>query len=102
MPNDPVRVFAPPPPDGQMGKPPPEYSVTRSPAKPRRIYKDQSMPDDKTNTRPQDASRINIHNEQYEVEYWTKQFGVTAHQLRTAVAKAGTSATAVETELKRR
>jgi Protein of unknown function (DUF3606) len=101
MPNDPVRVFAPLPPDGQMGKPPPEYSVTRSPAKPRRIYKDQSMPDDKMKTRPQDASRINIH-EQYEVEYWTKQFGVAADQLRTAVAKVGTSATAVETELKRR
>ena len=59
------------------------------------------MPDDKTKTAPQDASRINTH-EDYEVRYWTKQFGVTPEQLRAAVAKAGVSASAVETELKRR
>ncbi len=59
------------------------------------------MPDDKNKTGPQDASRINIH-ESYELEYWTKKFGVTPDQLRAAVAKAGTSATAVEKALKRR
>ena len=37
------------------------------------------MPDDKSKTRPQDASRVNI-NEQYEVEYWSKKFGVTSDQ----------------------
>lgn len=58
------------------------------------------MPDDKTKTAPQDASRINIH-EIYEVEYWTKRLGVTAEQLREAVQKAGTSARAVEEELAR-
>jgi hypothetical protein len=42
------------------------------------------MPDDKTKTRPQDASKINVH-ESYELEYWTKKFGVTADQLRAAV-----------------
>ena len=59
------------------------------------------MADDKTKKAPQDASRINIH-EHYEVEYWTKKFGVTADQLRTAVAKVGVSAAAVERELARR
>ena len=47
------------------------------------------------------ASRINVH-ERYEVEYWSKKFGVTADQLRAAVAKVGVSAKAVEDELKRR
>ena len=59
------------------------------------------MPDDRSKTRPQDASRINIH-EQYEVEYWSKKFGVTAETLKAAVGKAGTSAEAVERELTRR
>ena len=59
------------------------------------------MADDTTKTAPQDASRINIH-EDYEVRYWTKRFGVTAEQLRAAVTKVGTSANAVEQELKRR
>ena len=59
------------------------------------------MADDKTKTRPQDASRINVH-EEYELEYWSKHFGVTPERLKEAVEKAGTSAKAVETELKRR
>ena len=59
------------------------------------------MPDDKTKTRPQDASRINVH-EKYEVEYWSKKFGVTPDQLKAAVAKVGVSAKAVEKELKSR
>jgi hypothetical protein len=58
------------------------------------------VPDDKTKTGPQDASRINIH-EKYEVDYWTKKFGVTPDQLRAAVSKVGTSARAVEEELTR-
>jgi hypothetical protein len=46
------------------------------------------MSDDKTKTAPQDASKINVH-EDYEVKYWTKKFGVTPEKLREAVAKAG-------------
>ena len=56
------------------------------------------MPDNKSKTRPQDASRINVH-EKYEVEYWSKKFGVTPEQLKAAVAKVGVSAKAVEKEL---
>ena len=58
------------------------------------------MPDDKAQKAPQDASRINVH-EDYEVQYWTKEFGVTADQLRAAVQKVGVSAAAVEQELAR-
>ncbi len=57
------------------------------------------MSDDKTKTRPQDASRINVH-ERHELEYWTKH-GVTPERLKQAVDKVGTSAKAVETELKK-
>lgn len=57
--------------------------------------------DDKTNRGPQDRVRIDIH-EDYEVEYWTDKFGCTREQLAAAVAKAGTSASAVEAALKGR
>ena len=59
------------------------------------------MADDQSKTRPQDSSRINVH-EDYEVRYWSQKFGVTAEDLKTAVKKVGVSATAVEKELKRR
>ena len=59
------------------------------------------MADDKSKTRPQDASRVNVH-ERYEVEYWSQHFGVTPERLKEAVEKVGTSAKAVETALKRR
>ena len=57
------------------------------------------MADDKSKTGPQDASRINV-NEDYEVRYWTGRFGVSANRLRAAVNKVGSSADAVEKELK--
>jgi hypothetical protein len=52
------------------------------------------MPDDKTKRRPQDASRINVH-EQYELNWWCHEFGITEAQLKHAVSMAGTSAAAV-------
>jgi len=45
-----------------------------------------------------DRDRINIH-ENYEVEYWTKALGVSAEELKKAVAAAGTSADAVRKHL---
>jgi hypothetical protein len=59
------------------------------------------MPDDKNKTRPQDSSRINIH-EPYEVQYWSTKFGCTKSQLEAAVKAVGVSATAVEKYLKNR
>lgn len=56
------------------------------------------MADDKFNRSPQDASRINIH-EDYEVAYWTKKLGIGQAELIAAVQKVGVSAAAVEREL---
>ena len=46
------------------------------------------MPDDKTKRGPADAQRVNV-NEKWEVEYWTKKFGVSEDELKAAVKKAG-------------
>ena len=52
------------------------------------------MSDDKTKRSPQDAARINVH-EDYEVRYWTEALGVSEETLKDAVNRAGTSADAV-------
>ena len=59
------------------------------------------LPDKNAKTVPQDASRINVHEED-ELEYWCNRFGVTPARLRAAVEKVGDLARKVETELKRR
>lgn len=59
------------------------------------------MSDDKSKIRPQDSSRINIH-EPYEVRYWTARFGCTQSQLEDAVKSVGVIADAVEKHLKQR
>ena len=46
------------------------------------------MPDDKTKTGTADDVRINV-KEAYEVQYWSKKFGVTEEELLDAVAAAG-------------
>ena len=46
------------------------------------------MPDDLTKRRPQDSSRINVH-ESYELEYWSKHFGVSKEKIREAVQRVG-------------
>lgn len=53
------------------------------------------MADDKTKRRPQDASKINIH-EPYEVNWWCHELGVSPTQLKDAVAKVGVSAAKVK------
>ncbi|OLD57222.1 MAG: DUF3606 domain-containing protein [Acidobacteria bacterium 13_1_40CM_2_56_5] len=58
------------------------------------------MSDDKTKRGPQDRTKINVH-EKYELDYWTKKFGVSPDELRDAVSRVGTSAEAVERELNR-
>lgn len=57
------------------------------------------MTDDKTFRGPQDASRIAL-GEDYEVQYWTKKFGVSRERLEQAVEKVGNGADAVEAHLK--
>ncbi len=46
------------------------------------------MSDDLKKTGKQDDSRINLH-ESYEVEYWTKKFGISTQTLKEAVTAAG-------------
>jgi len=58
------------------------------------------MADDKKKTAPQDAQRINVH-EDYEVQYWSTKFGCTEEQLKAAVKKVGIMVEDVEAELKR-
>lgn len=45
-----------------------------------------------------DRSKVNIH-EPWEVDYWTKKWGVTAQQLRAAVSTVGTGVAAVARHL---
>lgn len=57
-----------------------------------------SMSDDLHKKRPQDASKVNVH-ETWEVTYWCNKWGVTKAQLEAAVKAVGTSATAVAKHL---
>ena len=58
------------------------------------------MSDDTSNRGPQDASRVNVH-EEWEVRYWTKKFDCSKQQLEDAVKAVGPMATAVESHLKK-
>jgi hypothetical protein len=59
------------------------------------------MPDDPTKKGPQDRSCISV-NEKYELEYWSKRFGVSEDALRSAVKQVGNSVEAVERHLGRK
>jgi Protein of unknown function (DUF3606) len=59
------------------------------------------MPDDKTKRGPQDAQRVNVH-EEYEIQYWTRHFGCTRTQLISAVNKVGVMVKDIERELRGR
>ena len=56
------------------------------------------MSDDLSKKRPQDATKVNVH-ESWELEYWSKKFGVTKEQLKNAVKAVGVSAEAVKKHL---
>jgi hypothetical protein len=57
------------------------------------------MADDLKNRGEPDRSRVNL-KEVPEVQYWSKKFGVSAEQLRSAVKAAGPQAGDVEKHLK--
>lgn len=48
------------------------------------------MPDNLKIREPEDRTKINIH-EAWEVEYWSKKFGVSAAKLKEAVQRVGVS-----------
>ena len=52
------------------------------------------MSDDPNKRRPQDSSRINIH-EEWELNWWSEELGVSKEKLKEAVQAVGTSAAAV-------
>lgn len=56
------------------------------------------MSDDLTKKRPQDATKINIH-EPYEMNYWSSEFKVTKEKIKEAVGKVGVMVAAVKKEL---
>jgi hypothetical protein len=62
--------------------------------------KELFMGDDLKKKRPQDASKVNIH-EPWEVNYWCGEFNCTKVQLEAAVKSVGVSAEAVRRYLKR-
>jgi hypothetical protein len=56
------------------------------------------MSDDLTKKRPQDASKVNVH-EAWELKYWCGKFGVTEQKLKDAVRAVGTQSAAVARHL---
>ncbi|MDB5805334.1 MAG: hypothetical protein JWN73_2656 [Betaproteobacteria bacterium] len=56
------------------------------------------MSDNLQDRGPADRARINV-NEDYELRYWTKKFGVSFDVLKKAVKDVGPSAKAVEEKL---
>ncbi len=59
------------------------------------------MADDKRLRAPRDAARINM-NEDYEVQYWTKELGVSKERLQELVRDHGVSADAVRGALRKK
>lgn len=56
------------------------------------------MSDDLHNRGPQDRSRISL-SEKWEVQYWTRELGVSKEELERAVKTAGNSVNAVRQHL---
>jgi hypothetical protein len=56
--------------------------------------KNYIMSDD-LSKKPEDATKVNL-NESWELDYWSKKFGVTKEKLKEAVKAVGTSAAAVQ------
>jgi hypothetical protein len=56
--------------------------------------------DDLKKKGPADRSKINV-NEPWEVDYWTKELGVSKDELAKIVKKVGNSSAAVRKELGR-
>ncbi len=58
------------------------------------------MPDNTKQSGSPDSKRINV-NEEHELQYWTKELGVTKNQLMEIVGRVGTSVEAVRKEIKK-
>jgi len=56
------------------------------------------MADNPKERGPQDRARVNMEQD-YEVRWWSKKFGVTPDKLRAAVDEVGSSSAAVARQL---
>lgn len=56
------------------------------------------MTDDLKNRGAQDRARVNV-NEAHEVQYWTRELGVSEAQLKAAVQAVGVSTEAIRQHL---
>jgi len=59
------------------------------------------MVDDLKSRGPEDRKRINI-NEPWELDWWSKELGLTRDQLRAAVKRFGNMADKVRDEVKKK
>ena len=59
------------------------------------------MVDDLKKSGPEDRKRINI-NEPWELDWWSKELGLTRDQLRAAVKRFGNVADKVRDEVKKK
>lgn len=64
------------------------------------LAKSETNMDSKNKVGSPDRDRINV-NENYEVEYWTKELRVSAEELKAAVTAVGTSADKVREYVKK-
>jgi hypothetical protein len=62
---------------------------------------EQIVPRNVTKKAVPDRSKISMQNDQ-EVKYWARHFGVTQNHLRLAIEKVGNSAASVRKELQTR
>jgi len=72
------------------------YRESPGPSRPTR--REWSMSDDLKNRGPQDRARVNT-SEPWELNHWTKEFGVTEQQLKDAVKAVGPMVTDVRKKL---
>lgn len=56
------------------------------------------MSDNKSKTGSPDRDRINL-SEDYEVQYWTKEFGISEKELRDVIQAVGNTSKAVREHL---
>jgi len=56
------------------------------------------MADNPDDRGPRDRMRINV-NQPHELQYWSRKFGVTEQELRSAVEKAGPMVDSVQRHL---
>ena len=56
------------------------------------------MADNSDDRGPRDRSRINV-NQPHELQYWSRKFGVTEQELRSAVEMAGPMVDSVQRHL---